>query len=146
VDVNRILEEDLLVDFVREKHQVIAPRQVRELFKDMPRINGAGRVVGVDDDDGPSLVGNFCLDVGHVRPPVVLLVAGVVHGFAAAEHDRCGPQRVVGGGNEDLVSGFEESLERHGDEFTHAITHENIFHADLHQAFGLVMLGDRGSR
>ena len=51
-------------------------------------VDGARRVVRVDDHDRLGAVGDLALDVGEVRHPVGLLVAAVVHGRAAGQRDR----------------------------------------------------------
>jgi MFS family permease len=50
--------------------------------KDVPRVDSARRVVAIDDDDRPGPFSDLRLDVGHVWPPIVLLIVGVVHRFA----------------------------------------------------------------
>ena len=78
----------------------------------------------------------------EVRLPAGLLVAEVVHGTAAGQGHRGGPQRVVRGGDQDLVALFEQRHERHGDEFADAVAEVDVVHVDVLDAAGLVVLRD----
>ena len=143
MDVDGVLVGDLFVDFVGEQHQIVFSCQRRELLQHVPRVDGAGGIVGVDHNDGTGPGGDFGFDVRHVRPPVVVFVAQVVDGLAAGEGHGCGPQRVVRCGDQHFVAVLQERLQRHGDEFGDPVADEDVLHADLHQALGLVILRDR---
>jgi hypothetical protein len=106
-------------------------------------IDRAGRVVRVDDDQGPRPVGDLGLDVGEIGVPGVLLVAHVVHGMAAGQGHRAGPQRVVGRGHEHLVAVVDEGLQHQGDELADAVADEDVLDVDVLQAVALVVLRDR---
>src|SRR5690606_29802953 len=114
--VHGVVVEDLVVDLVGEHHQPVPAGQVEDALDDLLRIDGAGRVVGVDDDDGPGTVGDLRGHVVEVRVPVGLLVAQVVHGLAAREVGDGGPQGEVRCGDEDFVAVLQQGLHRHGDQ------------------------------
>ena len=106
---------DLFVDFIGEHDQAVLACQVHDLLQNRARVDGTGRVVRVNDHDALGALGNLRLDVFDVRVPVVFLIAEVVHGLAAYQRGGCGPQRVVGHGDQDFVAGLAERLQGHRD-------------------------------
>ncbi|MNQ61612.1 hypothetical protein D3C85_759330 [compost metagenome] len=132
-----LVVEDLVVDLVGEEHQVVLTRQFHHAFQHFLGIHGAGGVVRVDDHHGLGVRGDLGLDVFQVRPPVGLLVAQVVHGLAAGEADRGGPERVVRRRDQHFVAVVEQRLHRHHDQLGHTITQVDVLDAN---AFDLLLL------
>ena len=146
VVVHGVLEQDLLVDLVGHDHELVPPGDVDESLDGLLAVDRAGRVVGVDDDQGVGVLGDLGLDVGQVGVPVVVLVAAVVDRGAAGEGDRAGPQRVVRRRHEDLVAVVDEGLEHHRDQLGDAVADVDVLDADLAQPVRLVVVHDRGAR
>ena len=139
--VDRAVVEDLVVDLVGQDQQVVLPGQVEEAFEDGARVDGAGRVVRVDDHQGAGAVGDLGGDVLEVGCPAGFLVAAVVHGAAAAEADGAGPERVVRARDQDLVAVVEEGLERHHDQLGHAVADEHVVGGEACDAAVRIELG-----
>ncbi len=140
-----VVVDDPVVDLVGEDHQAVAAGEVEDALDDLLRIDRAGGVVGVDDDHGPGPVGDLRRHVVQVGVPVGRLVAEVVHGLAAREGGGGGPEREVGGGDQDLVAVLQEGLHGHGDQFGDAVAEEDVVHVDLGEAHLLVALGHRAA-
>src|SRR5665811_2070458 len=139
VVVDRVVEQDLLVDLVGHQDQVVPARDVDQALHRLLGVDGAGRVVGVDDHQGVGFLGDLGLDVIEVRVPAVVLVAAVVHWSTACQCDCSRPQRIVGRGHEDLVAVVHESLQDHRDHLGDAVADEDVL--DRHvQVVALVVL------
>ena len=144
--MRRVVVEDLVVDLVGHDDQLVLARDLRDGLEHLARVDGAGRVVGVDDDDGAGAVGDLAADVVEVGRPAGLLVADVVHGGAAGEARGRGPQRVVGRRDEHLVAVVEQALHRHDDELADAVAEVDVLDADRREVAQLVVLLDRAPR
>ena len=143
VVVHRVVVQDLLVDLVGHHDQIVAAGDVDQAPDRLLAVDGAGGVVGVDDDDGVRVLGDLRLEVGQVGVPAVALVAPVVHRGAAGQRDRAGPQRVVGRRHQDLVAVVHERLEHHRDQLGDAVADEDVVDGDVAQAALLVVVRDR---
>ena len=122
----RILVEDLVVDLVGEDDEAELAGDVDELEKRLLRIDGARRVVRVDDHDAAGPRGDLGADVVKIGQPTVLLVAEVVHGGAAREARGGCPERIVGHRNEEFVSFVEQRVRRERDEVRGAVAEINV--------------------
>ena len=71
---------------------------IYDLLQHLARIQRAGGVVGVDDDDGLCARRDLALDIVDIGIPLSLLVADVVNGRAAGKGGASRPQRIVGWG------------------------------------------------
>ncbi len=109
----------------------------------LPRVHRPGRVVRVDDHQGPGVLGDLRGHIVQVGLPAGLLVAAVMRGPGPAQDHRARPQRVVGAGHEDLVAGIQESLEGHHDQLGHPVAQVDVVRADVGHAQGGVVLRHR---
>src|SRR5690606_29936482 len=109
-----------------EDHEVVFLRQLHDLFEHVLRVHGAGRIVRVDDDDGAGAAGDLAADVGEVGEPVGLFVAAVVHGLAAGQAHRGGPEWVIGRRHQYLVAGVEQRLGGQRDHFADAVAEIDV--------------------
>ena len=125
-----IVVNDTVVDLVGEDHQVVLPGEIDDLAQHRLAVYGAGGIVGVDHHDTPGVAVHLGGDVGHIRLPVIGLVAQVVYGGAAGEGYRRGPQGVVGGGDENFVPGIQQRLHGHDNQLADAVAEENV--VDFH--------------
>jgi hypothetical protein len=143
VVVDLVVVQDAVVDLVGEDHQLVAPREVEHALQQLPRVDGAGGVVGVDDHHCPGPVSDLRGEVVEVRQPVRGLVAEVVHRLAAGERGDGGPEREVGSGDEHFVAVVEERLDGHRDQLGDAVAEVDVIDADVRQPALLVVLGHR---
>lgn len=65
-----IVVQDLVVDFVGENNQVVLTGDLDDLLQQFFGINGARRVIRVNDDDSTGAWRNFGADIVEVREPV----------------------------------------------------------------------------
>ncbi|MCY1522500.1 hypothetical protein D9M68_573580 [compost metagenome] len=114
-----------------------------EALEQVVGIERAGRVVRVDDHDALGARRDLGADVGQVRHPAVVLVAQVVHRRAARQACGSGPQRVVGGRQQQLVAVVEQRVGGHGDQLAGAVAQVDVVERDARDALllGLVHHG-----
>ena len=132
-DVLGSVVKDAVVDLVGEDEQIVFARDLRDFFQHVARVDGACRVVRVDDDDSFGFVSDLGADVLHGRHPLVVLIAQVVHRFAAGERGSGRPQRVVGHGDEHLVAVVEQCLGDHGDELGDSVADVHVVHIEVRE-------------
>ena len=145
-DVLESIHHQTVVDLVGEDHQLVFAGQIDDLLQHLLRVEGAGRVVRVDQDDRHRAVGDLAAHVIDVRVPFGFLVAHVVHGGAAGQVDAGGPQRVVGAGHQNLVAVVEQGGQRQVDQLADAVAGVDVFDADIGQVLELRVLHDRLAR
>ena len=126
--------EDAIVDLVREDRDLLCLGETDEPRDDIARIDCAGGVVRIDDDQRLTPRTNEARDLLGVGDEFRLGTALVVDGFPARDHHRCGPQRVVRRRQEDLVARLEQRLHRHEDQLGDAVAHEHVVGSDADDA------------
>ena len=132
-----------IIDLVREDHELVTAGDINDFLEHLARIDGAGGVVRVNDDDGLSAARNLGLHVGDVRHPLGLLVADIVNRIAAGKRGTGGPQRIVGAGDEDLVAVIKQGVHGQLDELGNAVAGIDVLHVHVGQALELRILHDR---
>ena len=142
----RAIVENAVVYFVGENDQVVAAGDFDDFLEGLFAVNRPGGIVGVDDHDAASIGGYFLPYILQVRLPVVGFIAAVVHRPAAAEGDRCSPQRVVRSRYQHFIAAVEQGLHGHHDQFAGAVAKDDVFHIHIHDALDLVALHDRLAR
>ena len=143
--VDLVREEDLLVDLVGHQDEVVAAGDVGHARDDLVAVDRAGRVVGVDDDQGVGVLGDLGLDVGEVRVPAVGLVAAVVDRRPPGQGHGPGPQRVVRRRDEDLVAVVDEGGEHHRDQLGDTVADVDVVDVRVGQPARLVVVRDGGA-
>ena len=141
--VGDVVVEDLVVNFVGENDEVVLAGDLDHLQQELAAVDGAGRVVGVDQHQAAGARGDAGADVVEIRIPVSPFVATVVHRMATGEGDGRGPERVVGGGHQHLVAVVEQRLHRHHDELARTVADVDVVDVDLAHPFLLVVLHHR---
>jgi hypothetical protein len=87
-----------------------------DLLQQVVRIECAGRIVGVDQNNGACAVADLAADVGQVGQPAGTLVADVMTCSTPRQYHCCRPQRVVRCRDEYLIPIIQERLHGHHDE------------------------------
>jgi hypothetical protein len=139
-----ILIEDLLVDFIREHHQVVLPGQFEHSLKHLLRIYRAGGVVRIDNHDALGIGRDLPFQILQIRQPSFFLHTQIVDGMAAGQAHGGGPERIVRRRDQDFVAVVEQRLQAHGDQFADPVAQVDIVNADVLDAAGLVILRHRG--
>ena len=127
---------------IGKDHEAVAAGHFHNLLQNLLRVEGAGGVIGVDDDDGLGAGRDFGLHVGGVRHPVRLLITDIMHGFAAGEGDAGRPHRVVGHGDKDFIPVVDEGVHGELDELTGAVARIDIRHGYVGDVLDLRILHD----
>ena len=91
-DVLGAVVEDAVVDLVREEHQAVPLGDAHQRLDRLARVDRAGGVVGVDEDQRARARGDQRLDLGGVGDEAVLGAAEVVDGARAGDRDGRRPQ------------------------------------------------------
>ena len=141
-DVLVTIHAKAVVNLVGENHELVAAGNLDNLLQNLARVDGARGVVGIDDDDGFGTLGNLSLHICNVGAPLGLLVAHIMHRHATGERGARGPKRIVGAGNEDLVTVVEQRIHGELDEFGDAIAGVDVLHTHVGQVLDLRVLHD----
>ena len=136
------VEDETVVDLVGENDEAVPPRDIGDPKEQILRIDRAGRIVRVDDDDRLRAVRDLRLDIVKIRIPVRRLVAEVMHDRAAGQRRAGRPERIIGRRDKDLVPGIEQRVHGQLDQFRHAVAGIDIVHTDVRQALDLRILHD----
>src|SRR5688572_12820290 len=144
--MTRAVVERLVVDLVGQHDQLMLPRDLDQLAQQVVRIQRAGRIVRIDDDDRACPVSKLRADVVEVRQPAGCLVADIVPRPPATEAHGRRPQRIVGCGHEHLVAVVEQPLHRHHDQLGNAVPDEDVVQLDTGDSLLLHVLHDRLAR
>ena len=84
-NVLKVVHNQAIVNFVGKDHQLMLAGNIDDLLQHFARIQRAGGVVGVDDDDGLRARRDLALDIVDIGIPFSLLVANVVNGRTAGK-------------------------------------------------------------
>ena len=136
---SRVVEEDAVVDLVRQQQQRVLARDLDDALEHLARVHRARRVVRVDDDDRLGARRDLRADVLEIGLPAVVGVAEVVHRRAAAEARHRRPERVVGRRDEHLVALVEQRLHRHRDELGDAVAEVHVVGVERREAGHLLV-------
>ncbi len=117
-------------------------RECGDLLQHFPRIDTPGGIVGIDHDDRLGAVVDLPRDILRIGIPVRLLVAEIMNRPSSREIDRCGPERIIRRGDQDLVPVVQESLHRHDDQLAHAVADVDILDIDAGDPLLLIVLHD----
>ncbi len=135
--------QHLVVDLVGVDDQAVLAGDLDDGLEGLVRVQGAGGVVGVDDDDGPGPRRNLGADVVQVGQPFVGLVTHVVaRGATGKAHGRR-PQGVVGRRHQHFVAGVEQRVHGHHDQLGDAIAHVDVFQRHTLDVLLLGVMHDR---
>ena len=141
-DMLQAVHDQTVVNLVREDQQVVLAGNGKDLFQDLFRVERAGRVVRVDDDDGLGARRHLAADVVNVRVPFLLFVADIMDRRTTRQvHARC-PQGIVRRGNEHFVSGVHQRRQADIDELGDAVARVDVAHGDVRNMFHLRILHD----
>ena len=121
-------------------------REPRERREPLAAVDGARRIVRIDDDDRARARRDQLLDGVGIGIEALRLGARVVHGAAAVQHRRRRPQRIVGARNQHLVAGVQEPAQREVDELADAVAHEDVIGVDAVDAARLLLHHDGFAR
>ncbi len=118
--------EHLVVHLVGQQHEAMIARDLHELAQQLVGIERARGIVRVDHHQALGTRRDPGADVLEVRHPAVRLIAEVVHRPAAGQARRRGPERIVGGGHQQLVAVVEQRIGGHGDQVARAIAQVDV--------------------
>src|SRR6266545_2062529 len=118
--------EDAVIDLVRKKNDLIFLGDLDESLDHFPGINGAGRVIRIDEHERFASRRHEPRDLVRIGDETCLRAAGIVDRLAPGDDDRCRPQRVIRGRHHDFVARLEQRFHRHQDELGNAVADEDI--------------------
>ena len=142
-DVLKPVHDQTVVDLIGEDDELMLARDIDDLLQHLARVERAGRIVRIDDDDGLGPVGDLGAHVVHIRIPFGLLVAYVVHGGAAGQVHAGRPQWIVRRGHQHLVAGVEQRGHRQVDQFGDAVAGVDVVDRHIRQSLELGVLHNR---
>ena len=138
--MRRTVIQHLVVDFVGIHNQLVFPGNFQNPLQQIIRIQSAGRIVRVDDDDCARARCDLGADVVQVGQPAGALVADIVARLAARQAHCRRPQRVIGRRHQHLVATVQQRLHRHHDQLGYAVANDDVIdpHPGNALALGLV--------
>src|SRR5580765_694653 len=136
-----VVEDELVVNLVREDDEVVAARQFGDRFQHATRTHRARWIVGIDQHNTARARTDLLVNVDEVGLPAVILVEGVRVQFDAKLCENGRVQRIVRAGSQQVVAGIEQRAETNVDRFTHTRSDEYILHT--RDAFALSFTADR---
>ena len=122
------VEGEVVVDFVGDDEEVVVCGDVDNFLEDFRTVEGAGGVVGVDEDDGFGAWRDLGADVVDVRLPVLFFDAAVGDGDGVVKFCEKSILRVGGAGDEHFVAGVEAGVEEHLESFGDAGGEADVVH------------------
>ena len=137
------VHQEPVVNLIRKDDQLMSPRDLDDLLKNLLRVDGACRIVGIDDDKSLRPVRDLGLHILKIRIPVALLIAEVVHHLSPCERSACRPQRIIGSGNQDFVPVVKQGLHHQIDQLGYAVSGVDVIHFHIGDAPELGVLHDR---
>src|SRR6266849_427448 len=124
-----VVDDEFVVDFVGEDYEVVLARQVGNLLQHFPGADGAGGIVGIDQDDPAGAGRDLLLQIVEIGLPAVVFVQ-VISVEADSELRQNGRvERIVGAGRQQVVAGVEERGKTDVDGLAHARGDENVLNA-----------------
>ena len=145
-DVLVAVHAQAVVDLVGKNHELVPARDLNNALEHLARIDGTRGVVGIDDDEGFGRARDLGLHILQVGIPIGLLIAQIVHGMAAGKGRARRPERIVGAGDQNLVTVIEQRVHRKLDELGHAVARVDMLHLNIGQALDLRVLHNRLAR
>ena len=106
-------------------------------------VQHAGGVVRIDHHDALGARRDAGPDVVQAGHPAIGFIAQVMHRGRARQAGGCGPERVVGLGQQQLVAIVQQCVGRHGDEFAGAVTQVDVVQRDPGHALLLGLVHHR---
>ena len=145
VGVDRAVEAEVAVHLVGQDQQPVLIGEVEQRAARLGRVHGAGRVVGIDDDERARGRRDQALEVIEVRHPSARRVEPVVlrRGVELGEHR--GVERIGGHRYEHLAARVDDGAQRELDAFRCAGGDEHAIGGDRKTVPG-VLLGHRFPR
>ena len=140
--VARAVVKNLVVHLIDQQHQALFAGDLDDAPQRFIRVERAGGVVGVDDDDAPRARRDFAAHVVQIGQPALLFIAHVVHGLAAGQADGGCPQRIVGRRHEQLIAIVEQRLRGHHDQLAGAVAQVHVLQRDARHALLLRVVHD----
>src|ERR1700730_16279023 len=140
----RLIQNQLVVNLIGKDDQVVASRQLRQLFQHSARADCAGRIIGIDQNDGASAPVDLMLNVDQIRLPAVVFVQVVRSDRNAkfAQHRRI--QGIIRTGSQNVLAGIDQGSKRYVYGFAGARSHERIL--DRGNAFACRLAANRLQR
>ena len=105
------VHDQTIINLVRENNQFMATSDLHDLLQQLTGIQRAGGVIGIDNNDCLGLGRDLALNIRKVRIPIGGFVANIMHRFAACQIGTSRPQRIIGTGDQHLVTGIEQCVQ-----------------------------------
>jgi len=138
--------QHLVVHLVGVDRQVMLAGDVDDFAQQVIGIQRTGRVVRVDQHDRLGMGVDLAADIVEIWQPALGLIAQVVLGRPAREADRRGPQGIIRRRDQHLVTGIEQRVHRHDDQFRNAIADVNVVQRHTLDTLLLGVMHDRLAR
>jgi electron transfer flavoprotein beta subunit len=140
------VERHAVVDLVAEHHELVLLGEARELLEHGPRIHRARGIVGIDDHDRAGARGDQRGNLVRIRMEALLRTTRVMHGLAAVQRHRRGPQWIIRRGHQHFIAAVQQRAQHEVDQFADPVAHEHRVRAHGLDAALLLLQHDRFAR
>src|SRR3989338_54874 len=136
---------DVAVDLVAYQKQIVFSRQVGDLFQNFSRVNHAGWVVGVDDQNSGDgrIVFDFIFQVFQIGQPIFLRQKIVSDMRRTAMRGFGGRVSGVSGRWADDAGFFPQISVNFGNGVAQAVEETDVVGADFRPIFGVAFIGQK---
>ena len=138
--------QGLVVDFIGEHQQLVFTGDLQQRLQHGLRIHGAGRIIGIDDDQGLGVRCDARAQVGKIRLPVGGFIAQIMHRLSAGQGNRRRPQRVIRRRHQHLIAIIEQGVHGQQNQFGNTVADVNVLQTDTADAAVLGIVHHRLAR
>ena len=102
------IHQEPVINLIGKEDELMLSGNLNDSFKDLTRIDCAGRIIRVDNDDRLRLIRDLALHVKKIRIPLTLLVTDIVNYFSAGKRCAGSPERIIRCRDQDLIPVIEK--------------------------------------
>ena len=120
-----------VINFIRKNNKLMTSCNINNFLKDLFRIKGACRVIGIDDNNSFCPISDFFFNIVKIRIPFGLFITDIVDRFSSCQSGAGCPQRIVRRRNQDLISIVQKCGHGKIDQFADTVARIDISNRNI---------------